>query len=53
MVADDDWFLSLAVSADGMAQELSVNSVIQEALGGAIAWLGDEFRKSRLQGDAK
>jgi ribosomal peptide maturation radical SAM protein 1 len=53
MLADNDWFLSLAVSADSLAQELSDNHVIQEALGGMIAWLGDEFRKLRLRGDAK
>jgi hypothetical protein len=41
MLSEGNWFLSLAVSADSLAQKLSDNDVIRQAMAAAIAGLGD------------
>ena len=54
MLCEGNWFLSLAVPVDDLAGQLSDSDVIQQALAGAIAELGDVSRRERArQGTAR
>lgn len=48
MLCEGNWFLSLAVPVDDLAGQLSDSDVIQQALAGAIAELGDVSRREHV-----
>jgi hypothetical protein len=48
-LSDGDWYLSLAVPVDDLAASMSDDALIREALGGAIAELGEAFRRRRME----